>query len=478
MVVTAKPSRARLGSWARPGLAALVAVCAGVPLLLDPGAHGRTVAVLCVATVAGFAVLIWTERYGPPLHRRVVALLSATLLTAAVIPRPRGSSDLWQYAMYGRMRAVYHVSPYSHVPAEFADDQLFALLNPIWHDTPSLYGPGFTALSGALAWLTDGSQLATRLSFQLLAALAVAAAAVLVDRWTRDPMAVLLLVANPLVLYWTVNAGHNDALVGLALLLAVLAVRRHGVGWAGVAVGAAVLVKPVAGIAMVAIAWWLWRRRSGADDRGGGAAVGRFAGAALATTAVGFLLVDPLGAIRVLRQASAYTSWTSFWRPVALWSDGNAAASTSMSLVALALVAGVGLLAVAAHARCADPGPAVVGVILAFLLAAPYTMVWYVAWVAALVAVHWRTRLGLLALAFVAAETILVNRFFAGVGAVGGGPAAKVLYVAEAAALVALVAISVGALRSGRLPPVAPVEHTGGHTPLARAGATPVPGGR
>ena len=65
--------------------------------------------------------------------------------------------------------------------------------------------------------VTGTNELATRLAFQVLAAVAVSLAAWLVAPRTRDPFAVLLIGVNPVVAMEIVNPGRNDALVGLAL---------------------------------------------------------------------------------------------------------------------------------------------------------------------------------------------------------------------------------------------------------------------
>lgn len=52
---------------------------------------------------------------------------------------PVFSGDLMEYLMRGRMLAVYHVSPYQHVPREFSGDILYPYC--IWLDNPDSYGP-------------------------------------------------------------------------------------------------------------------------------------------------------------------------------------------------------------------------------------------------------------------------------------------------------------------------------------------------
>src|SRR5205814_6609385 len=127
--------------------------------------------------------------------------------------------------------------PYTTPPSAFPHDRWLHLVRPVWRDVPSLYGPLFNTLSAVDVRLARGSGTNERLGFQALAALAVLAAMALVFRRTRDPAAMALLGLNPLVVVGVVNGGHNDALVGLAVLGGVLLAEDRRPVAAGAAFG-------------------------------------------------------------------------------------------------------------------------------------------------------------------------------------------------------------------------------------------------
>jgi CPA1 family monovalent cation:H+ antiporter len=92
-----------------------------------------------------------------------------------------------------------------------------------------VYGPAFTALSAAGTAVAGESRLATRLFFQGTAALSVLAAVFILGLRSRQGSAPAFLGLNPVVIVSVVGDGHNDALVGLAVLAAVLVVVRRPV---------------------------------------------------------------------------------------------------------------------------------------------------------------------------------------------------------------------------------------------------------
>ncbi len=53
--------------------------------------------------------------------------------------------------MYGRMITVHHVSPYTHVPADFPTDPFVHRVDPQWRHTGSVYGPLFVAYAAAVS---------------------------------------------------------------------------------------------------------------------------------------------------------------------------------------------------------------------------------------------------------------------------------------------------------------------------------------
>ncbi|HEX2191872.1 MAG TPA: hypothetical protein VHH09_01640, partial [Acidimicrobiales bacterium] len=187
---------------------AVASLATAAVLLVDPDSRGLVVVLLLVA-FAALAVLVGSERRHRRLGRREVGLAAAALLVLAVVVPPRQSGDLWSYAMYGRMVSEYQVSPYRHTPAEFRTDPIGQRVPRFWERSRSVYGPGFTAVSVAGMAVAGRSPLVARLFFQGLAALAVALALVLVDRRSRDPVALAFLAVNPLTVVSVVNGGHG-----------------------------------------------------------------------------------------------------------------------------------------------------------------------------------------------------------------------------------------------------------------------------
>ncbi|MDQ1521627.1 MAG: alpha,6-mannosyltransferase, partial [Actinomycetota bacterium] len=201
-------------------------------------------------------VLAWTsvakdERAGHPANAGlIVGLITAVLAIAIVLP-PHGSRDVWSYVMYGRILEHYGVSPYTHVPSNFPHDPFLHLAG--WRGTPSVYGPVFVAIAAIGSRVAGNSVPAARLFYQGLSAGAVAIALALIWRRTRSPAALAMLGLNPLVVVSVVNGAHNDALVGLGILAAVLFVEDGRLRAAGIALAAVALVKITALLALPAL---------------------------------------------------------------------------------------------------------------------------------------------------------------------------------------------------------------------------------
>src|SRR5438552_752658 len=126
---------------------------------------------------------------------------------------------------------------------------------PGWRPYGTVYGPVFTLASAQGMKAAGDSALRARLFFQLLAALAVAAAMALVWRRTRDAGAVAFVGLNPVLAVGVVNGGHNDVLVGLAVLAGVLVAMDDRPAMAGLLLGTGALVKVVVVLPVLALAW-------------------------------------------------------------------------------------------------------------------------------------------------------------------------------------------------------------------------------
>ena len=385
------------------GVSALVTAT----VLLRPADSGRglTLALLVVA-FAALAVMIGVERRRRRLGRGLVVGVTAALLVLAVVVPPRQSGDVWSYAMYGRMVTEYQASPYRHTPLEFRGDPIGRRVPRFWEDSRSVYGPAFTAVSVAGMAVAGRSATLARLFFQGLAALAVALALLVVDRRSHDPVALAVLGVNPVTVVSVVNGGHNDALVGLALLGGVLLVAARRPAWAGVVLAGAALVKVAALLPLAVVALWAWRHhgRRAATVLGGAAA-----GVGLA----GLVLAGGPAVLGALGDLGGRINGGSVWAGPYRWIDGSAPPASgegglAATLTLLGTLTAAGLAALIAVRRDADDGlvVAAAGAVVAYLLVGAYVLPWYLAWGLPLLALAWRWRVGWLAMACAAVAVL------------------------------------------------------------------------
>ena len=155
------------------------------------------------------------------------------------------------------------ISPYLFGPAVIGVNAFSGLVDKLWANVTSPYGPVFLWLAGVNATVVGHNELLAVVGFRVLAVAGVVMIAIFVPRlarsYGRDPsVAFILAVLNPLVLLHLVAGAHNDALM-LGFLLAGLSVARDGRRGLGVllcTIGA--MVKVPAFIGVVYIGWeWL-----------------------------------------------------------------------------------------------------------------------------------------------------------------------------------------------------------------------------
>ena len=418
----------------------LVATVVAMPL--GAVAHAPVQLPLLVVALAAFAVVLWCERRRPFLSRGLVIGASGALMLTAVLTPPTSSKDIWTHVMYGRIVSVHHASPYARVPADYPSDPALARTAPAWRHTPSVYGPAFTAVSAAGTAVAGESPLAQRLFFQGLSALAVALALALLARRGAEPGALAFVGLNPVVAAIVVG-GHNDLLVGVAVLAAVLAAGAGSAGKAGLLLGLAVLVKVSAVLPLAAVVAWTVVGRGWRPGL-------RTALAAAAVTVGGYVLAGGTVALRPLREAATWHSKASLWTFPVSWTERallGVHSSHAPALATGAAIAAAVAVVVAARVRDADPAMAAGGAAFVYLLAAAYVLPWYAGWVLPVLALAWRSRLALLAqlqaslllLVYVDRPGVHPALFHDVVGTV----ATHVVPIVEGAVLVALVIVSV-----------------------------------
>jgi len=379
---------------------ALTVAATGTAASLLEGSRAALAPTLVVTFVAyaGLAGLLLTDRdrdTGPT--GRVVLTVSGGLLALAVIVPPTQSHDVWAYATYGRIVSAHHASPYRHSPAAYPNDPAFHRMDKIWQKTRSVYGPAFTAVSAGATALVGTSSIGARLFFQSLAALAVALMLWLIWRHTRSPTAVALLGVNPLVIISVVNGGHNDALVGLAILGAVLLVGDHRWELAGLCLAGAALVKLTAGLPFLAIALWVWRRH-------GLRAAWRMCVVGGAVVAVGYLVAGGKLVLGPLESAQLHNSGASVWnqlrrhltfQAIADGLRGGVAGHQvrhQLSTIATGAVLGLSGLVVGRRLHHDNPAILAGAAVVAYLLLGFYVLPWYLMWGLPVLALAWRSK--------------------------------------------------------------------------------------
>jgi hypothetical protein len=194
-------------------------------------------------------------------------LLSAVALLGAY---PGESLDIFDYLFRGRMLAEFGASPLAVAPSAFRDRPFYERIT--WRGQVDTYGPLWEYASGAVAWLVrhapghTGSLTAYILGYRLLAvvltAICGALIAAIVERHapSATPAALLAWLWNPLLLVTTAIGAHNDILMVLALLAALLLFqrRRWVAGWLALALAAH--VKLTALLLLPVLLLWLARR--------------------------------------------------------------------------------------------------------------------------------------------------------------------------------------------------------------------------
>ena len=372
-----------------------VAALASVGLLVrGPEAAVGPNLVLLAVGFAALAALVAAELRHRSLTRGLVLTVSGALLVVAVAAPPAQSADVWSYAMYGRMVSEYGANPYRHTPAEYQGDPIGQRVSRFWLDSRSVYGPLFTAVSVVGMAGAGRSATLARLFFQGLAAVAVAVSLALVDRRTRDPVALALLGANPLVVVSVVNGAHNDALVGLALLAGVLLAAARRPAWAGAALAAGALVKVGALLPVAAVAVWVWARW-------GRRPALVLAGTAAAVGVAGVVAAGAPDVLSALGDAQARVTGGSVWA----WAHRRISDDGLRRALAWAATGAAAALTFLLAARRPRPDALVLaagGSVVAYLLLGTYVVPWYLAWGLPLLVLAWRWRVAWVALAHAA----------------------------------------------------------------------------
>jgi alpha-1,6-mannosyltransferase len=221
--------------------------------------------------LASWFELLYALRRQPEIElRRLVAIFAAWCMPILVMP-PIFSHDVYVYAAQGQM-VDHGINPYLHGPQALGSGDFLALVDPIWKNSITSYGPVWERVSGWVVAAARHDVLASIVGFRLIALVGVVLIAWGVPELARSTgrsatTAFTLAALNPLTLLILLGSAHNDALmVGLLVLGCVAARRRHPfVGLALCALAAQIKIPAILGD--VYIGWWWstsvanWRAR-------------------------------------------------------------------------------------------------------------------------------------------------------------------------------------------------------------------------
>jgi hypothetical protein len=338
----------------------------------------------------GLAMMLWANSHGWSPSPRKVFWTAAGAVAVLVNITPVGSGDIASYAAYGRIAALGQ-NPYTFTPLRLPGGRLnpyTEIVGVKWQNTPSVYGPVATWTHLLAAWIGGPKPWLTIWMLMILMGASFLAAGYILLRTAENPVrAVLLWVANPLLIFELVIGGHLDAFLSLFAIAAVVLSRRCTRPWhdlaVGLLVGFAGGIKITAAFVAVAIAIPLIHDRAWAR-------LARTAVVAGVTTFGLYIFTYGLGALGLAFADSKLVISPTIWRLVQVTVQhyyGDHAEATVTNAFGFIWMPLVLLLAWYLYNRLSPDVPTVLAatcaLTLAWMVVSPWQLPWYsaVAWV-------------------------------------------------------------------------------------------------
>jgi alpha-1,6-mannosyltransferase len=215
-----------------------------IPPAASPGQFQAESMAIMIALwlVYGLALrLLWVRSSGRDDNRHVIRVLTVVTVAAHVLlvfAPPVSSSDVFHYALFGRMVNHTNLNPYVSNGYALAPDPI--LRYATWPELSSHYGPAFTWLSALAASVGGEGVFGTGLAFKGMAALFSLTSCWLVRRLFVQlhggdgALALAAYAWNPLVLIESAEMGHNETVM-VALILGGFLLAICGRPWLGLA---------------------------------------------------------------------------------------------------------------------------------------------------------------------------------------------------------------------------------------------------
>lgn len=238
------------------GVAMLGLEAAGLAAQASDALHLNVALTLGQSALYAAAVVLVVR--GAPASSGVILAVSVLLRLTLLFAPPFHSTDIYRYVWDGRVQAA-GINPYLHVPGDPAlsalrDDLVWPRINRADY-APTIYPP-LAQVVFLLVTRVSATVTAMKLALVLFEGVTAWAIVRLLDADGLPRTRLLVYAWSPLAIWEVAGAGHVDAAMAAFVALAVLASRRGREGLAGVALGAAVLVK----LLPLAILPALWRR--------------------------------------------------------------------------------------------------------------------------------------------------------------------------------------------------------------------------
>jgi hypothetical protein len=339
----------------------------------------------------GLAMMLWANSRGWSPSPRKVFWTAAGAVAVLVNITPVGSGDVASYAAYGRIAALGH-DPYTFTPNRLlpgGENNPYTMIVGVkWQATPSVYGPVATWTHLLAAWIGGAKPWLTIWMLMIMMGASFLATGYILMRTAENPVrAVLLWVANPILIFELVIGGHLDAFLSLFAIAAIVISRRCAKPWhdltVGLLVGVAGGIKITAAFVALAIAIPLIHDRAWTR-------LARTAVVAGVTTFGLYIFSYGLGALGLAFADSKLVISPTIWRLIQVTVQhyyGDHAEATVTSAFGFIWWPLMLLLAWYLYNRLSPDVPTVVAatcaLTFAFMVVTPWQLPWYsaVAWV-------------------------------------------------------------------------------------------------
>ena len=214
------------------------------PLLSGISINGTVLrtgfSLLTVGMLIAYLVALASVR---SLSLRAIVICIAALHVILLLGPAFYLNDVFNYLGYARLGGLHGFNPYTHVFEQERFDPVFPFSS--WRNLSSPYGPLFTALTYPLAQLPlSAAYWVVKVVTALFSLGVLGLVYKVAQRLGRDPRSVLVFVAlNPVYVVFALGGFHNDFLMLLPAIGAVLLVLSGRYRWAGAVLMVAVGIK-------------------------------------------------------------------------------------------------------------------------------------------------------------------------------------------------------------------------------------------